>query len=150
MCALRYCNCVIYFRFSSNYLLEYLNTFDKYNSSCLPMYSFKLHVFWISIPRYILYFVILLSSTLCTATCTACYTKKKKKEYKKLTFHCWIHVNREEGEKRRRDYARTLQVSNLNRKSAVRNINLLNCYRALISKRAVTFYYIFALTHLLL
>lgn len=150
MCALRYWNCIIYFRFSSNYLSEYLNTFDKYNSSCLSMYSFKLHVFWISIPRYILYFVILLSSTLCTTTCTACYTKKKKKEYKKLTFHCWIHVNREEGEKRRRDYARTLQVSNLNRKSAVRNINLLNCYRALISKRAVTFYYIFALTHLLL
>lgn len=149
MCALRYCNCIIYFRFSSNYLSEYLNTFDKYNSSCLPMYSFKLHVFLISIPRYILYFVILLSSTLCTTTCTACYTKKKK-EYKKLTFHCWIHVNGEEGEKRRRDYARTLQVSNLNRKSAVRNINLLNCYRALISKRAVTFYYIFALTHLLL
>lgn len=149
MCALRYCNCIIYFRFSSNYLSEYLNTFDKYNSSCLPMYSFKLHVFWISIPRYILYFVILLSSTLCTPTCTACYMKKKK-EYKKLTFHCWIHVNGEEGEKRRRDYARTLQVSNLNRKSAVRNINLLNCYRALISKRAVTFYYIFALTHLLL
>lgn len=150
MCTLRYCNCIIYFRFSSNYLPEYLNTFDKYNSSCLPMYSFKLHVFWISIPRYILYFVILLSSTLCTTTCTACYTKKKKKNIKNWRSIVGYMSMGRRGEKRRRDYARTLQVSNLNRKSAVRNINLLNCYRALISKRAVTFYYIFALTHLLL